>query len=40
MTLHPDDADVVFETLWVEDSLGVRHDVPNSQEYIKKLWAD
>lgn len=39
-TMHPNDADILFEMLWVEDSLGMRHDVPNSREYIKKLWAD
>ncbi len=40
VTFDPNDADLLYETLWVEDSLGVRHDVPNSREYIKKLWAD
>lgn len=40
LAFHPDDAGVFYETLWVEDSLGVRHGVPHSKEYIKKLWAD
>ena len=30
---------VFFETLWVEDSLGVRHAVPKSERYLKRLWA-
>lgn len=35
---HPEDAEeFTFENLWVEDSLGVRHQVPKSREYIKRL---
>ena len=34
-----DGPEFVYETLWVEDSLGVRHQVPNSRELIKKLWS-
>lgn len=34
-----DGPELVYETLWVEDSLEVRHSVPNSRELIKKLWA-
>jgi len=32
------DEDLEFEVLWVEDSLGIRHEVPKSREYIKRLW--
>jgi hypothetical protein len=39
VSFHPDGEDVVFEELWVEDSLGVRHPIPKSREHIKKLWA-
>jgi hypothetical protein len=36
---HPDNEVLVFETLWVEDSLGVRHLIPKSRQHIKELWA-
>lgn len=29
--------DLLFESMWVEDSLGNRHAIPNSASYIKKL---
>ena len=29
--------DVIFNNLWIEDSLGKRHPVPNSKEYVSKL---
>lgn len=32
----PDD-DVVYDEMWVEDSLGNRHAIPNSKAYIAKL---
>lgn len=32
----PDD-DVIYEEMWVEDSLGNRHTIPNSKAYIAKL---
>jgi len=35
---HPDNEVWLFERLWVEDSLGNRHPVPNSRDHIKKLW--
>lgn len=38
LSFHPDGEDIVFEALWVEDSLGVRHPIPKSREHIKKLW--
>lgn len=28
---------VIFNELWIEDSLGKRHAVPNSKEYVSKL---
>lgn len=28
---------VIFSKLWIEDSLGKRHSVPNSEQYIKNL---
>jgi hypothetical protein len=31
--------DLVYETMSVEDSLGNRHPIPNSEALIKKLWA-
>jgi hypothetical protein len=29
--------DIVFNELWIEDSLGKRYAVPNSKEYVSKL---
>lgn len=29
--------EVIFNELWIEDSLGKRHAVPNSKEYVSKL---
>ena len=34
--LGPED-DMLFEVLWVEDSLGTQYLVPGSREFIKKL---
>jgi len=34
----PDGDDLFFEELWVEDSLGIRHAIPDSKAYIKRLW--
>lgn len=38
MNFNPDGEDLIFEELWVEDSLGVRHPIPDSSEYISRLW--
>lgn len=35
---NPDGNNLFYESLWVEDSLGVRHLVPNSKAYVKRLW--
>jgi len=35
----PDDEDIFYSIIWVEDSLGNRHAIPNSEAHIKKLWA-
>jgi hypothetical protein len=32
------DEDFVYEKLWVEDSLGIRYPVPNSEVFLKRLW--
>lgn len=34
-----DDEDVFWVLMWVEDSLGIRHKIPNSSSHIKKLWS-
>lgn len=34
-----DNDDLLFECLWVEDSLGNRHQVPNSRKLINELWS-
>jgi hypothetical protein len=34
----PDDEPLIFETLWVEDSLGVRHPIPKSRQLIERFW--
>lgn len=39
VSFHPEHEDLFFEHLWVEDSLGNRHQVPNSREHIRQLWA-
>jgi hypothetical protein len=39
VSFHPDHEDFFFERLWVEDSLGNRHQVPNSRDHINKLWS-
>ncbi|EKS9805714.1 MULTISPECIES: hypothetical protein [Burkholderia] len=36
---HPEDDDLFLKTLWVEDSLGVRHKVPKASQYIERLWS-
>ncbi|WP_157776341.1 hypothetical protein [Burkholderia stabilis] len=36
---HPYDDDLFLKTLWVEDSLGIRHKVPNASQYIERLWS-
>ncbi|WP_175852465.1 hypothetical protein [Burkholderia cepacia] len=36
---HPEDDGLFLKTLWVEDSLGVRHKVPRASEYIERLWS-
>jgi hypothetical protein len=38
VSFPPEDEGLFLETLWVEDTLGVRHAIPKSREYIKKLW--
>ena len=35
-----DNDDILFECLWVEDSLGNRYHVPNSEEHVAKLWSE
>ena len=32
------DEDLFFAELWIEDSLGRRHKVPNSKQYLARLW--
>ena len=39
VSFHPDGEDIVYDELWVEDSLGIRHSIPKSREHIKKLLA-
>lgn len=39
VSFHPEHEDFFLEALWVEDSLGTRHSIPKSREYIKKLWS-
>ena len=34
----PEVEDIFYDVLWVEDSLGVRHIVPNSRALLKQLW--
>jgi len=36
--LQGEGKDIVYRTMWVEDSLGDRHVIPNSDSYIKRLW--
>lgn len=36
---NPDGEDMFYQELWVEDSLGTRHPIPDSREYIRRLWA-
>jgi hypothetical protein len=38
MLIDPEGSDIRFKVMWVEDSLGNRHAIPNSGEYIKRLW--
>jgi hypothetical protein len=33
----PDGEDMVFERMWIEDSLGNRRSIPRSKEYVAKL---
>jgi hypothetical protein len=39
MLVHPDGPVKPFVRMWVEDSLGNRHPIPNSREYLAKLHA-
>jgi hypothetical protein len=39
MQFNPDGPDVTYERMWVEDSLGNRHAIPNSRRLIEKLWS-
>jgi hypothetical protein len=39
VSFQPDSEDIVYDELWVEDSLGIRHSIPKSREHIKKLLA-
>jgi hypothetical protein len=39
VSFQPDGEDIVYDELWVEDSLGIRHSIPKSREHIKKLLA-
>jgi hypothetical protein len=34
----PEGNDVFFDKLWVEDSLGRRHPIPESKVFIDRLW--
>lgn len=36
----PEADDIFFEKLWVEDSLGVRHPIPESEAFIKRIWSE
>lgn len=36
---NPDGDDLIYEELWIEDSLGNRHPIPASRDLIKWLWA-
>lgn len=38
LAFHPSNEDLLYDTLWLEDSLGRRHPVLASQALIKKLW--
>lgn len=40
VTFDLDSDDIVFECLWVEDSLGNRYHVPNSEQHIAELWSE
>lgn len=35
----PEGDDLFFAELWVEDSLGIRHPIPESKAFIKRLWS-
>jgi hypothetical protein len=35
----PEGEDFTFSKMWIEDSLGNRHEIPNSEAFIKRLWA-
>jgi len=37
---HPEDDDFIFETLWVEDSLGRRHAVRDGKINIRRVWTN
>jgi len=39
MQFTPEDEDLFYSKMWIEDSLGNRHAIPNSEAFIKKLWA-
>ncbi|MBK5180457.1 hypothetical protein [Paraburkholderia domus] len=36
---HPEHDDLFLKTLWVEDSLGIRHKIPKASQYIDRLWS-
>lgn len=36
---HETEEVIEYSTLWFEDSLGNRHEVPGSRELIKKVWS-
>lgn len=38
VSLIPEAEDIIYDELWVEDSLGVRHVVPDSKALLKQLW--
>lgn len=39
MSFNPGGEDLIFETLWIEDSLGVRHKVPSSPDLLRRIWS-
>lgn len=37
--LDPDGPDYAYRRMWIEDSLGIRHPIPKSREYLTRLRA-
>jgi hypothetical protein len=37
ISFNPEGPDLLFERMWIEDSLGNRHEIPKSREFIAKL---